>query len=149
MTQLFSQKFSKGWLFLLVPILILTTYGGLSQNENSMRLVVFSILILAIIIFIYSTILQYKIEPEAISFRWKPLQKNYTRLEKADIKKLEIIRYPFIGYGFRVSRKYGSVHNTAGAIGLQIETNQGNKILLGIGEVAKTKETLKECGYEF
>ncbi len=148
MSPIFYQKFSKGWLILLLPILFLTVYGALTQGENTMKLLTFSFLILSIIILLYSITLQIKIEANAISYKWSPFQRNFTSLNKTDIKSTQIIRYPFIGYGFRVSKKYGLVHNTSGAIGIQVEMNNGEKILIGITEVTRTKELLKENGYE-
>ena len=53
------------------------------------------------------------------SFKWK------------NIEAAELIKYGFVGYGIRISIKYGTVYNVKGDKGLRITLKNGKKYLIG------------------
>ena len=56
-----------------------------------------------------------------------------------DIEEAELIKYGFVGYGIRLSIKYGSVYNVKGDKGLRITLKNGKKYLIG----TQTPDNLK------
>ncbi|MGB5272717.1 MAG: hypothetical protein WBN39_01570, partial [Flavobacteriaceae bacterium] len=48
-----------------------------------------------------------------------------------DIDKAEIIKYRFVGFGIRLSFKYGTVYNIKGNLGMALHLKDGKKYLIG------------------
>ncbi|WP_221390800.1 hypothetical protein [Dyadobacter sp. NIV53] len=58
------------------------------------------------------------------------------------IKSAEIITYSFVGYGVRVSLKYGMVYNAKGNKGLFMVKNNSEKLLIGTQQPEKVTEII-------
>ncbi len=59
------------------------------------------------------------------------------------IESCEIIKYTFVGYGYRLSFKYGTVYNIKGNIGLALQLKSGSKILIGTQKPEEFKRILE------
>ncbi len=71
------------------------------------------------------------LDDEKISYGWNMPTADLNAVYYRDIKEWKVIKYGFVGYGYRLSIKYGTVHNLSGNKGLQIITKKGEKILVG------------------
>ncbi len=48
-----------------------------------------------------------------------------------EIEQLSLVKYNFLGYGIKTSKKYGTVYNVKGNQGVLIRLKHGRKYLLG------------------
>jgi hypothetical protein len=83
------------------------------------------------------------IDHEKISYGWNIPTSELNELSIAEIQEWSIIRYRFVGYGYRLSRLYGTVYNVNGDQGLQIVTTSGSKILIGTHHAEQLKAVLE------
>lgn len=142
------QKFSWGWFVFGYAIVALLIYGDLAGTSEQSGTLWVGFAVGALLFAVQMARLSITIDAEGIGYRWKPYQKKNSVFAKSEINSLTITRYPFIGYGYRVSAKYGTVLNTRGAIGLWLTTKRGESYLLGISDVKGVREALKKYGYE-
>ncbi|MGB3144528.1 MAG: hypothetical protein WBB24_10495 [Maribacter sp.] len=153
-----TQKFTQWWLWvlLLLPVFIfmfqLIEPIFLSDANNSGNLSLSIILpsgiwygimgyLLVLLFFLFSK-LETKITADQIqlkhlifvkkSFRWK------------DIEAAELIRYGFVGYGIRLSIKYGTVYNVKDNKGLRITLKNGKKYLVGTQKPEELEVVVKK-----
>jgi hypothetical protein len=75
-----------------------------------------------------------EITEECIRVRWFPLQRKVREIRWADVKKAELRNYSplteYGGWGLKGSRK-NRAYNVTGDRGLQLELNDGKKVLIG------------------
>ncbi len=145
-----KQKFGKIFLWLLsffvmgIPLygIILQIFLKTPFGNNPMSdvgLIVFALGMLAFCGFFWSMSLNTKIDAKAISVRYVPFFNKQFKWE--DIDKAEIIKYRFVGFGIRLSFKYGTVFNIKGHQGMALHLKDGKKYLIGTqkpGELQKT-----------
>jgi hypothetical protein len=135
-----KQQFSKIFLWLLsVFVMGIPLYGIIVQiflkkpfGNNPMSdigLIVFALGMLAFCGFFWSMTLTTKIDAKAISVRYVPFFNKQFKWE--DIDKAEIIKYHFVGFGIRLSFKYGTVYNIKGNLGMALHLKDGKKYLIG------------------
>ena len=89
------------------------------------------------------------IDEEKIAYGWNMPTAELNEILISDIKSWSVIKYGFVGYGYRLSRKYGTIHNLSGNKGLQIETKAGEKVLIGTHQADRLRgviEQLKTSG---
>ena len=84
------------------------------------------------------------IDEEKIRFGWNMPTDELNEIKLNEIKSWSVIRYGFVGYGYRVSRKYGTIHNLSGNKGLQIETQSGEKVLIGTHQAEKLRAVIEQ-----
>jgi len=137
-----EQKFPL-WIYLLtlMPAIImvgLSVSFYLENNSEAIKGLAFGfIAIIAINLLIYVAKLKTKIDYEGIHIKFAPLTNR--KILWKDIEKAEIVKYGFVGYGWRLSFKYGRVYNTKGNKGLFIITKNKKKILIGTQQPEKLK----------
>jgi len=135
-----TQKFSQWWLWvILIGIGIIPLYGLYKQvflgepfGDNPMSnsgLIAFSALMFGTIAFFLFMNLKTEIDEKEIRIAFIPFAKKTVSWQ--DVKKAEIVTYGFVGYGVRMSSKYGTVYNAKGNKGLALELNNGRKLLIG------------------
>jgi hypothetical protein len=130
------------WSFLLIaPIVVfcvILVYQLASEdlvrdhpmsNRSLMILLFFYGVPVAIII--YYVRLTTIISDESISYGWNIPTRELNVIKLDEIENYEVIEYSFVGWGYRLSRKYGTVYNVDGSKGLQIVTKSGFKVLIG------------------
>ena len=141
------------WLvFLLLPLVILI----LLFCQNQFHWHIFrnplpgvSILILAIFYIIPMVVVLYKIKlttivkNDRILYGWNIPGSDLNEILISDVKEFQILEYKFVGYGYRISNKYGTVYNVAGNKGLLVTTHQGNKLLIGTSRPEELKNIVE------
>lgn len=147
-----TQSFRQWWLWLLLlTLLVFFIYAviqqiflGQSVGDNPMSnwgLGLSTFLVFAFIITMAYMQLKTSITKEHIMLSFGPFGNH--KYKWADIRKVSVIQYGFVGYGFRKSTKYGTVFNIGGTKGLQIEFKNNSKVLVGCQKPEELKRFLK------
>lgn len=84
------------------------------------------------------------IDDEKISYGWNMPTADLNEIKLSDIKEWSVIKYRFVGYGYRLSVKYGTVHNMSGNKGLQIITHSGDKVLVGTQRAEELRSIIEK-----
>ncbi|MCC6369667.1 MAG: hypothetical protein IT236_01540 [Bacteroidia bacterium] len=71
------------------------------------------------------------IDSEKISYGFNFPTARLNEIKITDIKECYLTVYGFVGLGYHLSRKYGTVYNISGRKGIQIVKHSGEKILIG------------------
>lgn len=139
---------------LIIPALVMTgvliyqLVTGKPAGANPMSNLSLSILcvcyIVPVAVIIPFVKLTTVIDDEKISYGWNIPTAELNEIRIADIQELSVIRYKFVGYGYRFSRKYGIVYNVSGNKGLQIATKHGARILIGTGHPEQIKSAIEK-----
>jgi len=96
---------------------------------SDIGLLLVTLIPIGLIWFFRSITLETRITEEAIYVDFSILGK--VTLQWENIEKAEVVTYGFVGYGYRLSMKHGTVYNVKGNQGLQIQLKSGRKILIG------------------
>lgn len=142
-----QQKFTQWWLWLLFIVALGFTIIHVFKFSHIFNEVVpndvvsvasviietkdlIPILILMLILVLFRILnLKTEITSDSIYIHYFPL---FTKRWKwDDIQTAEIITYGFVGYGIRISLKYGIVYNVKGNKGLALNLKNGKKIVIG------------------
>lgn len=145
------QQFGRAFLWLLSLFAMSIPLFGIIQQilfkkpfgnhpMSNIGLIVFAFGMLAFCIFFWSMTLITKIDEKTISIRYIPLFSKQFKWD--DIERVEIIKYRFVGYGIRLSFKYGTVYNIKGNQGLAIHLKDGGKYLIGTQKPEELKKAL-------
>lgn len=98
---------------------------------------VYSLLFIKLSLFVFE---------DRIAFGWNIPTSELNEIPLSDIETLSVVKYSFVGYGYRISLKYGTVYNVGGNKGLQILKKSGAKLLIGTAcptELSKVVHTLE------
>jgi len=149
------QQMRQWWVWLIVVlcalpswiILIYQLYTGTPVGDkpasNLLLLCMSVVLTLPVIAIIYFLKLTLRIDSEGISYGFNFPTNELNRIPWSQVRSLELITYTSTGYGYRISRKYGTVYNTSGNRGLLITTNHGRTLLLGTNNEEELVRVLK------
>ena len=96
------------------------------------------------ILLVRHTKLVTRIDNNSIYYGWNIPTDELNEIKFVDIASCDVIKYSFVGYGYRISAKYGTVYNTSGNEGLQIITKSGDKILVGTHKSAELADALRK-----
>jgi len=139
---------------LLIPLLLFSTVLGwqLATGElvGTHPMSNWSLIILLILVLLPTQWAWRKVklttilDEEKISYGWNMPTGELNVINLKDIKEWKVIRYTFVGYGYRLSFKYGSVHNMSGNKGLFIVTDKGEKILIGTQRMEELAKVLSD-----
>jgi hypothetical protein len=110
---------------------------------SNMGLLLVTLVPLVLIWFFRYLEMETRITGDAIHIDYSPIVKK--TLQWKNIEKAEIISYGFVGFGLRLSIRYGTVFNVKGNQGLQLQLKSGRKILIG----TQQPETLGEVAQRF
>jgi hypothetical protein len=151
--QYFRQSPVWGILLFLPPVafsaillyqLITGDRVGARPMSNT-ALALLSSVLFVIIFWAYKTVkLTTQIDDEKIVYGWNMPTGELNEIPLSKIREWSLIRYTFVGYGFRISPKYGSVHNLSGNKGLFIVTESGDKVLIGTHKLRELKAVLEQ-----
>ncbi|WP_373515941.1 hypothetical protein [Persicitalea sp.] len=129
------QKFTQWWLWALLlgggVVLLWALFQSGTPNEsiNSTSIWIV-VIVLSFVVVLFSVLtLKTEVTAEGIQIRHFPLWSTF--IPWHEIESAEIITYGFVGYGIRLSFRYGTVYNIKGDVGLQIVKKNGSKVLLG------------------
>ncbi len=87
--------------------------------------------------------LKTEIDLNEIRFSFVPFVKK--RIKWSEIKKAEVVNYGFVGWGIRLSFKYGIVYNIKGNRGLAIELRDGKRFVICTQKEAEHTGIVKKC----
>ncbi|WP_024479996.1 hypothetical protein [Cellulophaga baltica] len=152
-----EQKFTQWWLWLLLlaPIVILfyTLVKPILEDPNqangnfSFSLIpsndfwislglMLVVLILFMLLKLKTTLSQDYIQVSFFPFFTK-------KWNWSEINTAEIVTYGFVGYGIRLSLKYGTVYNIKGNQGLAIHLKNGKKLMVGTQKPEELANVIK------
>ena len=152
-----EQKFTQWWLWLLLlaPIVILfyTLVKPILEDPNqangnfSFSLIpsndfwislglMLVVLILFMLLKLKTTLSQDYIQVSFFPFFTK-------KWNWSEINTTEIVTYGFVGYGIRLSLKYGTVYNIKGNYGLAIHLKNGKKLMVGTQKPEELANVIK------
>jgi len=151
------QQFRNHWFWLLLllspavyflSVLIYQLYSGQLYGEHPVSNFELGILFLAYSILAYYALNYVKlmtiINKNKIWYGWNLPNDQLNEINISDIKHCEVIQYSFVGFGYRLSFKYGVVYNVWGNKGLLIEKKNGKKVLLGTNNSKQLNEAIKQ-----
>ena len=134
-----EQKFAR---WKIIPILLIAVIGilvllyreGFETKPNSIVLACVLVLVSAIGVLILNSKLETDIDKYAIRYRFFPFISGWKRIEREQIKSMEVVKYSPIaeygGYGYRFSLRNGRALNIGGNLGLKIVYNQKKKLMI-------------------
>ena len=148
-----TQRFTQWWVWLfLLGIMALPIYGIVQQlilgepwGSKPMPdwgLIVFAVGTFAMVYFIYAIQLKTWIHPDRITLSFPPFFKKKQFLF-SDIASAGVVTYGFVGYGLRISLKYGTVYNIKGNKGLALKLKNGKKFMIGTQHPVQVAELVK------
>ena len=139
------------WVLLLAP-LVLFTYAFVHQvllNKPFGDKPAPDILLIVLLLFIclgnflfYKATLTTIINEDGIFYKWSFLNSSFNKISWQEMERYEMIKYDFVGYGIRFSRKYGTVYNVSGQTGLFITKKNKSKVLIGTQKPAEFQQAL-------
>lgn len=166
-----KQKFTQWWLwlFLLGTTLSVSYYtvksntvSKIIENENlnpnpdsftqvlreeyitfdlMTILLLISPLLLIVLLFLVLR-LETIVSHDCVRMRYFPFLKR--TFKWSNIESAEIIKYGFVGYGIRLSTKYGTMYNVKGSQGLALTLKNGKKYLIGTQKPEELQRLVKE-----
>lgn len=148
-----TQKITQWWVWAILLAAMGLVLGGIVQEvmTRALSMVEFlqnpelwasTLILLLVLVFFYLFTLRTEVGPEGIRIRYFPLWR--TTIPWEEVASAEIIQYGFVGYGIRLSFRYGTVYNAQGNRGLQIVKKNGSKILLGTQRPAELKAAVDQ-----
>ncbi len=144
-----EQKFKSFWFYLVLSIVFVSVILRflLVKNYNQGFFVGLLITLLFLLLF-YSIFIKSKLITKITNngilvywkvFNWLFFRKSFNFKE---IKSCKLIAYSFVGYGYRISNKYGVVYNSMGNKGLWIKLKNGSSILIGTQKYFDLENTI-------
>lgn len=149
------QRFTQWWVWaFLIGLLCLPLYGIYQQilrgepwGNNPMSdtgLWIFLLGMLAFLGFFAYIELRTEIDQRGVRVRLRPIASRVFKWE--NIEKVEPITYGFVGYGLRLSFKYGTVYNIKGNKGVAIYLKDGGRYLIGTQQQEAFMNTARAFG---
>jgi hypothetical protein len=132
----------------MLAIMLFQALTGKMVGENPMSnkaLLLLSALYLIPVIWVLVFVkFTTTIDAEKVSFGWNIPNNELNEIRIEEIKEWNVIRYRFVGYGYRLTRLYGVVYNVSGDMGLQIIRKDGSKVLIGTRKPDELKRVISE-----
>ena len=107
-------------------------------------LIIFFLSFVVFIGFFWFIELRTEIDPGGIRDRLKPISSRSFKWE--EIERIEPVIYGFVGYGLRLSMKYGTDYNVKGNKGLALNLKDGSRYLIGTQLQESMRQYLTELG---
>ena len=133
---------------IIISLLIYQRFSGkviFDDTLSDVPLIIVTILYLVPAIYCLSVIrLTTLVEPDKISYGWNIPSGDLNEIKISDIEHCRIVEYKFVGYGFRLSHKYGMIYNVIGNKGLQITKKSGGKVLIGTNNAEELQKVIDQ-----
>ncbi len=143
-----KQRFTQWWIYAVLGAIVLGTaladyseYGAFRWQQPGMWLAV------ALLALFWLFRLETRITPAGIQYRFFPLHLQWKTILREKLRYAWVRQYkPLLEYGgwgirFGVN---GKAYNTRGNMGIQLELQNGNKILIGTQQPEKAKAALQD-----
>jgi hypothetical protein len=145
------QRFTEWWLWLILIAIGAISIVGLYKQfvlkkpfgdhpMSNIGLVLSALFIFAFIAFFAVIKLITVIDNKGISIYFSPFVRR--KIPWAKIKTAIVADYGFVGYGIRYGNKYGVVYNIKGRLGIAIEKNNGDKMVMGTRQAAEMNRVI-------
>ena len=151
-----ENRFFQPWfLFTFLPLIILTSFyyyhkSGVEMFSATEFWIVLTIEILPLI-FLLSMKLKIMINPKEIRYRYFPIHWSDKVISFNDILDWHLVCFDplrdFSGYGYRITKKYGTALITDSHTGLFIHTINGKRITLEIRNTEEFRKAAKENNF--
>lgn len=145
LTEYTDHQYVKAWWQILLcfslPVLFFTVaciqvFWGIPVGNHplsSLWCIIFGVLSFVFVWMVIKCLkLSVIVNSKGVAYGFNVPMPDLHLLSWAEIDRIELITYSFLGFGYHISRKYGLVYNMHGPHGLQIITKKGSKILLGV-----------------
>jgi hypothetical protein len=149
------QRFSQWW-FWLVMIIACSSQGAVlfvllkSNNFHPAALVGIGVFALVIVLLLISR-LDTTIEKDGIHVQFFPFHFSERHYEWHQLTRCYVRKYSpigeFGGWGLRGISKRKRAWNVSGNMGIQLEMQDGAKLLIGTNKPEEAKEVLKRLGH--
>jgi hypothetical protein len=88
------------------------------------------------IILFYIACFETIVTDEGIFYRWTPFFKNYVVIPWSEVKEMIVCKFPYLHYGYAITKRFGKAHNINGNRGVLFELLNGRKFFLGSQRIA-------------
>jgi hypothetical protein len=129
--------------FVTIVVLITGLYAGNERSELTFALIPMTVVSLVNIWMFYFVRFEKLLTRDGFYYRWKPFQKKYRVLERAEIDTSQF-RKPPLRYGFGIYPGYGRVHNMSNTNGWQIQLVSGKRLFFGTAEPFLFERAIRE-----
>lgn len=140
------------WLILLfvlslaIAFIINSIINYMNSTPGAASFIVLGALILLISLFFLISTAGSKLNviatEDSLYFQWIPLNNRYNKVFWQNVQSIRMIDYKSMGYGMRISEKYGSIYNAFGGYAINIITRGGNQFLIGTAKPKELEEIL-------
>lgn len=144
-----TQYFRQSWIWVLlicgsltalIPVTVISI-SDKSGNAVWVVALVSGIQLINLACFYY-TRLETIISTDGIYYRWQPWFRKYRFLNQEDIKKIEILKYPYLQYGYHKRRGFGTVNNISGNKGFRIILTDDKMFYIGSQKISSVINVL-------
>lgn len=151
-----TQKFRQWWIWLIVflpmaivlGILLYQMITGQPVGDEPAPDWLLFVLLFAIPIPVavgfFIARLTTRVDEHGFYYGWNIFSSKLNKFSWSDIQSLTLTRYGFVGYGVHYARKYGTVHNVSGNVGLYVETKRGSRFIVGTTKPDELDRALRE-----
>ena len=119
---------------MIIVISMTVSKANKSATPDWEGILVLSLILGAVLLLVFAGYLRTEISNESIRIKWFPFHLKPREIRWADIKKAELRNYSplteYGGWGLKGSRK-NRAYNVSGDRGLQLELNDGTRVLVG------------------
>jgi hypothetical protein len=153
-----SQRLT-GWRPWTIPFVMLTFFltiliyqlltgdqFGSKPASNGLLLCIILLVFLSSILLIRHAKLTIRIDSKTIYYGWNLPTHDLNKINFSDIESCDVVAFNFVGYGYRLTRKYGVVYSASSNKGLQIITKSGEKILVSTHRTIELADALTKLG---
>ena len=147
-----TQKFDRWWVWAILVLALIPNFiiiGNAINNdiELTAKDVLFHNVIMAVVLVLFIIMkLKTEVTKSGIKFTYIPFYKR--TIAWSEIASLQLLKYGFVGYGIRLSFKYGTVYNTKGNKGLSIVLKNGEKLIIGTQKPEELKQIIENQNLE-
>lgn len=154
-----KQRFTQWWLYAIQAAVLLGVLyvvydwyqhkylvDAASRNEIIIIILVVFLTVFPIIAILSFLNLQTRIDERGVHYRFFPFQMTERKIEWKELNQCYTRTYKPIkeygGWGYRVSFGKGKAYNVKGNQGIQLETKDGKKLLLGTQKPEEAQKTI-------
>ncbi|MES2691669.1 MAG: hypothetical protein V4658_14780 [Bacteroidota bacterium] len=147
-----KQNFLKRWWGVSLPIVVASLVPLISIDKNTPVLVGIAtpVIVTAFVFLLFRLLTLYtRIDEKCIAVRFAPFHRKDRVIEWHSLKSARVVKYDplfeYGGWGFRKGWTGSKIaYNVSGKTGLELELNDGRKIMIG---TAKKEELLSYLSY--
>lgn len=138
------------WYGFFYQIVLGNEWGNEPMSDSGLTLLVFIITIFCVLIllFAWSHTLKILIDQGTIRYLFNPYINSYKTVHRDQIKMVYVRKYKPVleygGWGYRFGFHKGKAYNIWGRWGLQLEFNDGKKLLLGTQNPGELERIIEE-----